>query len=99
MIELGRYQADHIQRESRLCPLSSSNQVENETHFLFRCSKYSLQRQTFLTRINEIMPDIERKSTSESFKLLMSSNDHHVAKLVMKIIFSCMNIRNTLCYY
>ena len=26
----------------------------------------------------------------------MSSNDHHVAKLVMKIIFSCMNIRYTL---
>ena len=34
MIELGRYQRDHIPRESRLCPLCKSNQVENE--YLFR---------------------------------------------------------------
>ena len=32
MIELGRYQTDHISRENRLCPLCKSNQVENETH-------------------------------------------------------------------
>ena len=65
MIELGRYQTDHMLRETRLCPLCKSNQVENETHFLLQCSKYSLQRQTFFNRINEIIPDIERKSTSE----------------------------------
>ena len=34
MIELGRYQIDHISRENRLCPLCKSNQVEIETHFL-----------------------------------------------------------------
>ena len=73
MIELGRYQTDHMPRET--------SQVENETHFLLECSKYSLQRQTFLNRINEIIPDIERKSTSESIKLLMKSNDYHVNKL------------------
>ena len=88
MIELGQYQTDHMPRETiaRLCPLRKSNQVENETHFLLQYSKYSLQRQTFFNRINEIMPDIERKSTSESIKLLMNSNDYHVNKLVMKFI-------------
>ena len=96
MIELGRYQTDHMPRETRLCPLCKSNQVENETHFLLQCSKYSLQRQTFLNRINEIIPNIERKSTSESIKLLMNSNDYHVNKLVMKFISLCMNIRDTL---
>ena len=96
MIELGRYQTDHMPRETRLCPLCKSNQVENETHFLLQCSKYSLQRQTFFNRINEIIPDIERKSTSESIKLLMNSNEYHVNKLVMKFISLCMNIRDTL---
>ena len=95
MIELGRYQRDHIPRENRFCPLCKSNQVENESHFLFQCSRYSFQRQTFLTRINEIIPDFERKSTSESIKLLMNSNDHRVNKLVMKFISSCTNIRDT----
>ena len=89
MIELSRYQRDHLPRESRLCPLCKSNQVENESHFLFQCGRYSLQRETFLNRVNEIIPDFEGKSTSESIKLLMNSNDHHVNKLVMKFISSC----------
>ena len=72
MIELGRYQTDLIPRENRFCPLCNSNQLENETHFLLHCSKYSLQRWTFLNRINEMIPNFERKSTSESIKLLMN---------------------------
>ena len=96
MIELGRYQRDHIPRESRLCPLCKSNQVENESHFLFQCSSYSFQRKTFLNQLNEIIPALDRKSTSESIKLLMNSNDHHVNKLVMKFISSCTDIRDTL---
>ena len=96
MIKLGRYQTDHISRENRLCPLCKSNQIENETHFLLDCSKYSSQRRTFLNRINELIPNFERKSTSESIKLLMNCNDYHVNKLVMKFISSCMNIRDAL---
>ena len=96
MIELGRYQTDHMPRERRLCLLCKSNQVENETHFLLQCSKCTLQRQTFLNRINEIIPDTERKSTSESIKLLMNCNDYHVNKLVLKFLSLYMNIRGTL---
>ena len=47
-------------------------------------------------RINEIIPDFERKSTSESIQLLMNSNNYHVNKLVMKFISSCMNTRDAL---
>ena len=67
-------------------PIFSVKLSGNETHFLFQCSKYSLHRQKFLNRINEIIPDIERKSTSESIKILMNSNDYHVNKLVMTFI-------------
>ena len=31
MIKLGRYQIDHVPRESRLCPLCKLNQIESET--------------------------------------------------------------------
>ena len=95
MIERGRYQRNHIPRENRLCPLHKSNQVENESHFLFQCSRYSFQRDTFLDKINEIIPDFERKSTSESIKLLMNSDEHLVNKLVMKFISSCTNIHES----
>ena len=96
MIKLGRYQTDHIPRENRFCPLCKSNQVENETHFLLDCNKYSLRRRTFLNRINEMILNFKRKSTSESIKPLMNSNDYHVNKLVMKFISSCMNMRDAL---
>ena len=69
--------------------------MENESHFLYQCSRYSFKRDTFLNKINEIIPDFERKSTSESIKLLMNSDDHRVNKLVMKFISACTNIRDT----
>ena len=75
-------------------PIVQSNQVENESHFSFQCSRYSFQRDTFLNKTNEIIPDFERKSTSESIKLLMNSDDHRVNKLVMKFVSSCTNIRD-----
>ena len=95
-IEAGRYQKDHLFRELRLCQLCQSNQVENETHFLFQCSCYSLQRQTFYEDISKMIPDIQTKSTSDIVKLLMNSKDYNVNKLVMKFISSCMIIRDRL---
>ena len=95
MIELGRYQTGNIPREKRICPLCKSNQVENESHFLIQCNKYTLQRQNFFNQINKIIPDIDRKSTAESINLLMNSNDRSVNKIVMKFISTCMNIRDT----
>ena len=94
MIEVGRYH--NIPRERRFCPLCKSNQVENENNFFFQCNRYTLQWQNFLNRINEIIPDIERKSTYESLNLLMNSNDCSVTKIVIKFISTCINIRNTL---
>lgn len=39
--------------------------------------------------VRVVVPDIKKKSTSESIKLLMNSNDYYVNKLVMKFISSC----------
>ena len=90
VIELCRYQTDHMPRESRLCPLSKSNQVENETHFLLQCRTCSMQRETFFNQIQEIIPDIQRKTTSETITLLLNSTDFHLNNLVMKFMSSYM---------
>ena len=73
-------------------PLCKSIQVENEIHFLIQCNKYTLQRHNFFNQINKIIPDIDRKSTSENINLLMNSNDRNVNNIVS----TCMNIRDTL---
>ena len=91
MIERGRYQIDQLPRENKLCPLCNSNQVEDEIHFLFQCNKYSVQRQVFSNQINRIIPDnFDKKSSPESMKLIMNLKEHHVSKLVMRFVFSCM---------
>ena len=40
IIEQGRY--NQISGENRHCPHCGSNQIEDEIHFFFHCSKYSL---------------------------------------------------------
>ena len=94
MIEHSRYQIDHLPRKYRLCPLCNSNQVIDEIHFLFQCNK--VQRQAFINKINRIIPDVEKKSSPESIKLIINSKDHHVNKLVMKFVSFCMKIRDLL---
>ena len=92
IIELGRYQTGNIPKEKMIFPLCKSIQVENEIHFLIQCNKYTLQRHNFFNQINKIIPDIDRKSTSENINLLMNSNDRNVNNIVS----TCMNIRDTL---
>ena len=43
-------------------------------------SKYSVKRQTFFNQINRIISDFEKKSSLESIKLTMNSNNYHVNK-------------------
>ena len=44
-IETGRY--DQIPRVNKLCPICASNQIEDESHFLIYCNKYSILRNKF----------------------------------------------------
>ena len=49
-----------------------------------------------INQINRIIPDFDRKSSLESIKLITNSKEHHVNKLVLKFISSCMKIRDSL---
>ncbi len=41
-IETGRY--SNLREADRICQLCSANQVENESHFLFQCELYNIER-------------------------------------------------------
>ena len=83
MIELGRYQIDHVPRENKLCPLRKFKQIEDGNHFLLS-QEYSSLRKVFLHQISEIVPDIDRKPTTEIIKFLMNSNNYSINKLDKK---------------
>ena len=56
MIDLGRYH-NQTTRDNRNCP-RGSNEIEDEVHFLFNCSKYSLIRNNFYNEVKTLVPII-----------------------------------------
>ena len=75
LIELGRYQG--IPRHQRLCQQCNSGEVEDEIHFLFKCSKYEPDRKELINIILTTCPNFN------------SLNDIHVKKL--EWICNCEN--------
>ena len=48
-VETGRY--DKIPLEERICPLCIGNKIEDETHLLLDCQRYSSMRDIFLSKV------------------------------------------------
>ena len=74
MTEYGRY--DRIPRDNRLCPSCRSNEIEDETHFLFNCPKYSIQRDEFYTKVLFFVPNIKQLPPTEAIKELINSSNY-----------------------
>ena len=54
MIDFGRYH-NQTTKDNRNCPFCGSNQIEDEAHFLFNCSKYSLIRNNFYNEVKTLV--------------------------------------------
>ena len=61
-VETGRY--NKIPLDERICPLSvcSSNKIEDETHPLLDCQRYSSMRDIFLSKIETKIDNIRKVS-------------------------------------
>lgn len=62
-IETGRYSANRLERNKRICKMCESNCIEDETHFLIDCSAYTNDRIKFFNIIDK---------TNQHFSLLSS---------------------------
>ena len=91
-IETGRY--DQILRVNRLCPLCKSNQIEDESHFLIYCNKYSILRNKFYKKIEHIIPNFKQLSLLQIIRELMTSSNHYINIQLAKFISSCFDLRN-----
>lgn len=65
-IETGRWRS--IQADRRFCKLCSIDCVENETHFVFYCSKYAHLIDIFVSNVKEIFPHIDLLDMPDSIK-------------------------------
>ena len=94
MIELGRY--NQVPRENRTCPVCRSTQIEDETHFLFHCPKYTSLRNEFYNKIKSQLPNILFLPINELIIKLMNTSNYFVNIYFIKFISSCFDFRNNL---
>ena len=94
MIESGRY--DQIPRQNRLCPCCRSNEIEDETHFLFNCPKYSIQRDELYNKMQFYVHNIKQLPPIEAIKELVNSSNYFVNLQLMKFVLSCFDLRSKL---
>ena len=69
-VETGRY--DKIPLDERICPLYSGNKIEDETHLLRDCQRYSSMRDIFLSKIKTKIDDIRNFSHENLISQLMN---------------------------
>ena len=87
-IETGRY--DNNPRCERLCSLCDINEIEDEIHFLFRCSKYSTIRNAFYNKIGKNrFPNVKQLQLTDLIFDLMNCNDN-----IIKFVSLCFDLRN-----
>ena len=92
MIERGRHFHPKIPADQRLCKLCSLDEVEDEFHFMVKCTSYADLRAELLSNISEIY-DISNMSDNDIFLLLMGFKDYDTSKLVIKFVKSAFESR------
>ena len=94
MIEKGRHFHPKVPIDQRICTLCSLNEIEDELHFMLKCTFYADLRSTLLSNISETY-DIDYMSDSELFVLLMRFQDYDSISSVIKFIKSAFESRVT----
>ena len=95
MIELGRY--NQTTRNNRNCPFCGSNHLADEVHFLFNCSKYSLIRNNFYSKVKILIPNITQLPVNVLINELMNtSRNNYINIQFMIYISACFDFRDEL---
>ena len=55
--------------QDRLCTLCEFNEIEDECHFLFKCSLYNDLRNNWIRNITDKTPDFVEMDTTTKFKV------------------------------
>ena len=95
MIELIRY--NQTTRDNMNCPFCGPNQIEDEIHFLFNCSKYSLIRNDFYNKVKILIPNIIQLPVNVLINELMNtSHQDYINLQFMKFFSACFNFHDEL---
>ena len=68
------------------------NEIEDETHFIFSCPKYSIQRDEFYNKVQFFVHNIKQLPPVEAIKELMNSSNYSVNLQLMKFVLFCFDL-------
>lgn len=90
-IERGRYKGKTP--AERLCNQCSTNEIEDEIHFMTSCEKYSKHREIFYEKINKECKNFQNLNNTNKFIWLLSNEDSKVCNLVAEYVHDCFSLR------
>ena len=84
-IETGRFNGTpEIERKCKLC---NQDTIENEMHFLLKCSKYQQERETLFRKATEVKLDFQNLLDCEKMYVLINDLCRQTAKFVKNAYF------------
>ena len=97
MIEKGPYVIPRLPPENRICQICNLNAVEDEFHFIMKCSAYSDIRLTLLKQTDETLVTQNLSDRPMDYFLrIMSASEFDLVKIVADYVSSAFNIRANL---
>ena len=82
-----------LHTSDRICTICKTGDVENESHFLFECEKYSNYRRSLQCNILTILQK-NHLSENQMLKFCMNSNSLKVWRVTCSYINNCLTLRN-----
>ena len=93
-IETGRYNRPKTAPNDRICALCNSGDIEDEFHFMLKCTLYDQERSDLFTQLQDFST-LNFLHKPELFLTLMTANygDHEFASSITNFIHSCYEKR------
>jgi len=92
MIEAGRYTIPKTPSEKRICQFCILNEIEDEFHFLMRCSFTKNLRSNLISDLNDVI-HISSISQNELFNIIIHPSDYDIIKLVGSFVTKASALR------
>ena len=88
-VETGRYEMPRIEYNHRICKQCAMKEVEDEEHFLLRCTKHSARRIALFSEVKAI--DFGQWDSKQKFVYLL--NDSSILKATARYIIESFEAR------
>ena len=95
-LETGRYERGRLPVEQRICILCDKNEVEDESHAIFRCSLYDDLRAELMVAANVLNEDFNDMPECDQLSFLLS--DECIIIITARVLSSILSRRQRLFY-